>query len=115
MRLDLRHEYIDLDQPLAGRERVPVGALVAAGLPPVVANATSAVAVTPANLASAWAYRREVSRHPRWTLLLVLVSLAHQSVRSHRFHARTARAAHGQRQLILRAKDGAQHGARARR
>ncbi|BAV32539.1 hypothetical protein SCL_0217 [Sulfuricaulis limicola] len=27
MRLDLRYEYIDLDQPLAGRERVPVGAL----------------------------------------------------------------------------------------
>ncbi|HZB61351.1 MAG TPA: TSUP family transporter, partial [Microvirga sp.] len=33
-------------------------ALVAAGLPPVVANATSAVAVTPANVSSAWAYRR---------------------------------------------------------
>jgi hypothetical protein len=27
MRLDLRYEYIDLDQPLAGRERVSAGAL----------------------------------------------------------------------------------------
>ncbi|GAB4510121.1 MAG: hypothetical protein Tsb0026_11440 [Sulfuricaulis sp.] len=27
MRLDLRYEYVDLDQPLAGRERVSVGAL----------------------------------------------------------------------------------------
>src|SRR4051812_50058041 len=38
-------------------------ALVAAGLPPVVANATSAVAVTPANLSSAWAYRRGLAPH----------------------------------------------------
>src|SRR4051812_50225131 len=40
-------------------------ALVAAGLPPVVANATSAVAVTPANLSSAWAYRRGLAAHIR--------------------------------------------------
>ena len=40
-------------------------ALIGAGLPPVIANATSAVAVTPANLASAWAYRRELARNAR--------------------------------------------------
>src|SRR3712207_9100067 len=40
-------------------------ALVAAGLPPVVANATSAVAVTPANLSSAWAYRRDLAANAR--------------------------------------------------
>ena len=33
---------------------------VAMGLPPIVANATNTVALTPAALASAWAYRREV-------------------------------------------------------
>ncbi|MET0429180.1 MAG: sulfite exporter TauE/SafE family protein [Microvirga sp.] len=51
-------------------------ALVAAGLPPVVANATSAVAVTPANLASTWAYRRELFGHAGRFLALGLVSLA---------------------------------------
>ena len=50
-------------------------ALLAAGVPPVMANASNTVAMWPASLSSAWAYRREVSRHPRWTLLLVLVSL----------------------------------------
>ena len=50
-------------------------ALVAAGLPPVVANATSAVAVTPANLASAWAYRRELAANVRRFAALGAVSL----------------------------------------
>ncbi len=51
-------------------------ALVAAGLPPVVANATSAVAVTPANLASAWAYRQELLANLRRFAALGLVSLS---------------------------------------
>jgi uncharacterized membrane protein YfcA len=38
-------------------------ALVALGLPPVVANATNAVALVPGSLASAWAYRRELASH----------------------------------------------------
>ncbi len=50
-------------------------ALLAAGVPPVVANASNSVALWPASLSGAWAYRREVMRHPRWTLMLVLVSL----------------------------------------
>jgi uncharacterized membrane protein YfcA len=50
-------------------------ALVAAGLPPVVANATSAVAVTPANLASAWAYRRELAANAKRFAALGVVSL----------------------------------------
>lgn len=49
-------------------------ALLAAGVPPITANASNTVAMWPASLSSAWAYRREVSRHPRWTLLLVLLS-----------------------------------------
>ena len=50
-------------------------ALVAAGLPPVVANATSAVAVTPANLASAWAYRRELIANLKRFSALGIISL----------------------------------------
>jgi uncharacterized membrane protein YfcA len=50
-------------------------ALLAAGLPPIVANATSAVAVTPANLASAWAYRRELAANARRFTALGVVSL----------------------------------------
>lgn len=51
-------------------------ALIAAGLPPVIANATSAVAVTPANLSSAWAYRRELKANLRRFAALGAVSLA---------------------------------------
>ncbi len=50
-------------------------ALVAVGLPPVIANATSAVAVTPANLSSAWAYRRELAANIRRFAALGVVSL----------------------------------------
>ena len=49
-------------------------ALLAAGVPPITANASNTVAMWPASLSSAWAYRHEVSRHPRWTALLVLLS-----------------------------------------
>jgi hypothetical protein len=51
------------------------GALVAAGLPPVVANATSAVAVTPGNLSSSWSYRAEIRANLRRFAILMLVSL----------------------------------------
>lgn len=51
-------------------------ALVAVGLPPVLANSTSAVGVTPANVASALGYRREILRHFRRLSLLTAVSLA---------------------------------------
>lgn len=50
-------------------------ALVAAGLPPIVANATSAVAVTPGNISSAWAYRREIGVNLRRFAALGVVSL----------------------------------------
>lgn len=51
-------------------------ALVAAGLPPIAANATSAVAVWPGNVASLAAYRREVMAHWRHFAMLGAVSLA---------------------------------------
>ncbi|GAA0940859.1 MULTISPECIES: sulfite exporter TauE/SafE family protein [Streptomyces violaceusniger group] len=40
---------------------VALPALVAAGLPPVTANASSTVALVPGSVASAWVYRRELA------------------------------------------------------
>src|SRR5438093_8724652 len=42
---------------------------------PVVANATSTVALVPGSLAAAWGYRDEVRTLSRWTTLLVWPSL----------------------------------------
>jgi uncharacterized membrane protein YfcA len=42
---------------------------------PVVANATSTVALVPGSLASGWAYRREMQAARRWLLLLMGPSL----------------------------------------
>jgi uncharacterized protein len=49
-------------------------ALLGAGLPPIMANATNTVGLCPASLISAWAYRREVLRHGRWAALLMILS-----------------------------------------
>jgi uncharacterized membrane protein YfcA len=50
-------------------------AMLAAGVPPVTANASNTVALWPASISSAWAYRREAMRHGRWAALLALVSV----------------------------------------
>src|SRR5574343_1467124 len=50
-------------------------ALLFAGVPPVTANASNSVALWPASLSSAWAYRREAMRHGRWAVILIIVSL----------------------------------------
>lgn len=50
-------------------------ALLAAGVPPVTANASNTVALWPASLSGAWAYRREAMRHRKWALILMGVSL----------------------------------------
>jgi uncharacterized membrane protein YfcA len=49
--------------------------LLYAGVTPVVANATSALAMLPGSVASAVAYRRELKRMGRWLVPLVIVSL----------------------------------------
>lgn len=41
----------------------------------VVANATSTTALVPGSLAGAWAYRQELGRLPRWSLVLTIPSL----------------------------------------
>ncbi|WP_437328711.1 sulfite exporter TauE/SafE family protein [Sorangium sp. So ce381] len=58
-----------------GGTLVSFPAAIAAGLPPLAANATNAVALTPASLASAWAYRRELARDYRVLGVLFLPSL----------------------------------------
>ena len=50
-------------------------ALVAAGLSPLVANATSTVALVPGALTSMWGYRGELTGARRWALALTLPSL----------------------------------------
>ncbi|MEO0317951.1 MAG: hypothetical protein RL404_1628 [Pseudomonadota bacterium] len=50
-------------------------AMLAAGVPPVMANASNTVALWPASLASGWAYRREAMRHRRWAALLAVISV----------------------------------------
>jgi uncharacterized protein len=51
-----------------------VPALILVGVHPVVANATSTVALWPGTVASAWAYRREVMAVKQEALALALVS-----------------------------------------
>ena len=51
-------------------------ALVGLGIPPVVANATSTVALWPAALGSMWGYRRELSGARAWAVRFALPSVA---------------------------------------
>jgi uncharacterized membrane protein YfcA len=51
-------------------------AALAAGLSPLSANATNAVAMTPGSLAAAWGYRRELGDRKRLTALLAAPAVA---------------------------------------
>ena len=50
-------------------------ALLAVGLPPVVANASNSVALWPGSLTGAWAYRRELAGYKRYLLPMGVASL----------------------------------------
>jgi uncharacterized membrane protein YfcA len=50
-------------------------ALIGLGVPPVVANATSTVALWPGALSSLWSYRADVAGARRWTIALILPSV----------------------------------------
>jgi uncharacterized protein len=50
-------------------------ALLAAGVPPVSANASNSVALWPASLSGAWAYRKELARYKRYLIPMGIVSL----------------------------------------
>jgi uncharacterized membrane protein YfcA len=47
--------------------------LVAVGLPPVVANASNTIGMTPAGLSGSFGYRRELREHPRITVLVLVL------------------------------------------
>ena len=49
-------------------------ALLAAGIPPVTANASNTVALWPASLSSAWIYRKELTKHRNWVVALTMVA-----------------------------------------
>jgi len=49
-------------------------ALLAAGVAPITANASNTVALWPASLGSAWAYRRELARHRSWAIALTVTA-----------------------------------------
>jgi uncharacterized membrane protein YfcA len=59
-----------------GGSLISFPAALAIGLPPVVANATNCVALTPGGLASAVAYRRELGGKRRLVMLLALPAVA---------------------------------------
>ena len=50
-------------------------ALLALGVPPVSANATSTMALWPGSLASMWGYRRELVGAERWAIRLAIPSI----------------------------------------
>ncbi len=50
-------------------------ALIATGVPPITANATSSVAITPGNITGALAYHREIRAHGPRFIGLIIVSL----------------------------------------
>ena len=59
-----------------GGTMVSFPALVALGLPPIVANATNTVGIWPGSLGSIWGFRREFARIPkvmRWLLVPAVV------------------------------------------
>lgn len=50
-------------------------ALLAVGLPPIVANASNSVALWPASLSGAWAYRKELARYRQYLIPMGIISL----------------------------------------
>lgn len=65
-----------LNSVAGGGSFLTLPALLVAGVPAVMANATSTVALLPGSASSAWAYRRETSQAGSWLVLLGGVSVA---------------------------------------
>jgi uncharacterized membrane protein YfcA len=58
-----------------GGTLVTFPAIVALGIPPIIANATSTVALWPAAVSSMWGYRGELAGASRWVVRFTLPSL----------------------------------------
>ena len=65
-----------LNSVAGGGSFISLPALIFAGVPAVSANATNTLALWPASMSSAWAYRREVAATRSWVVMLGGVSLA---------------------------------------
>jgi uncharacterized membrane protein YfcA len=65
-----------LNAVAGGGSFIGLPALIFAGVPAVSANATNTLALWPASISSAWAYRRELSAARRWVTPLGVASLA---------------------------------------
>ena len=65
-----------LNSVAGGGSFLTLPTLLYAGITPVVANATSTMAMLPGSVASAVAYRRELRRLGQWVVPLTIVSLA---------------------------------------
>ena len=65
-----------LNAVAGGGSFIGLPALIYAGVPAVSANATNTLALWPASISSAWAYRREVAAARSWVTSLGVVSLA---------------------------------------
>lgn len=59
-----------------GGTLVTFPALVALGVPPITANATSTVALWPGTMLSMWGYRRELAGARRWAMAFAVPSFA---------------------------------------
>jgi uncharacterized protein len=65
-----------LNAVAGGGSFIGLPALIYAGVPAVSANATNTLALWPASISSAWAYRRELAPARSWVTSLGVVSLA---------------------------------------
>jgi len=65
-----------LNAVAGGGSFLTLPALIYAGVPAVSANATNTLALWPASISSAWAYRRELAAARSWVASLGVVSLA---------------------------------------
>jgi uncharacterized membrane protein YfcA len=63
-----------LNAVAGGGSFIALPALIFAGVPAVSANATNTLALWPASLSSAWAYRRELAAARSWAVSLAAVS-----------------------------------------
>jgi uncharacterized membrane protein YfcA len=65
-----------LNAVAGGGSFIALPALLSTGVPPVVANATTTLAMWPGSVSSALAYRREIASVRSWLLPLAVVSVA---------------------------------------
>ena len=92
-----------LNAVAGGGSFLTLPALIVAGVSPVVANATSTLALWPASISSTFAYRGDIKTSRRWLLILGLTSVAGGLAGEHRFVIEVGSEAGAQ--LLVRTSD----------